>query len=284
MPTAPAFRIATMARADVDFAIGLAADEGWNPGLHDAAGFFAADPEGFLIGYLDDEPIGCISAVSYPGSFGFIGLYIVIPRYRGQGFGIRLWQAAMARLAGHNIGLDGVLAQQDNYRRSGFRLAYSNIRFERAGPLRPAAVADICALRDVPFAALLDYDTRHFPAARDAFLRHWIAQPDSAALGVFAHGRLRGYGAIRRSRQGHKVGPLFADDAEVARQLYVALCRHVRDDEPVYLDVPDVNAAGLQLAASHGMKKVFGTARMYTGDAPAIALKRVYGVTTFELG
>ena len=123
-----------------------------------------------------------------------------------------------------------------------------------------------------------------YPAAREAFLRHWIAQPDSAALGVFAHGRLRGYGVIRRSRQGHKVGPLFADDAEVAGQLYVALCRHVRDDEPVYLDVPDVNAAGLQLAASHGMKKVFGTARMYTGDAPAIALERVYGVTTFELG
>ena len=64
----------------------------------------------------------------------------------------------------------------------------------------------------------------------------------------------------------------------------MALCRHVRDDEPDYVDVPDVNATGLQLAASHGMKKVFGTARMYTGDAPAIALERVYGVTTFELG
>ena len=284
MPTAPAFRIATMARADVDFAIGLAADEGWNPGLHDAAGFFAADPAGFLIGYRDDEPIGCIAAVSYPGRFGFIGLYIVVPRYRGQGFGIRLWQAAMARLAGHNVGLDGVLAQQDNYRRSGFRLAYSNIRFERAGPLPAASEAGNCALRDVPFAALLDYDTRHFPAAREAFLRHWIAQPDSAALGVLARGRLQGYGVIRRSRQGHKIGPLFADDAEIAGQLYAALCRGIPDGEPVYLDVPEVNAAGLRLAANHGMKEVFGTARMYTGDLPAIPLERVFGVTTFELG
>lgn len=88
----------------------------------------------------------------------------------------------------------------------------------------------------------------------------------------------------RRSRQGHKVGPLFADDAEIAGQLYGALCRHVRDDEPVYLDVLEVNAAGLRLAANHGMKKVFGTARMYTGDSPSIALERVFGVTTFELG
>jgi hypothetical protein len=32
------------------------------------------------------------------------------------------------------------------------------------------------------------------------------------------------------------------------------------------------------------MKQVFGTARMYTGEPPAIALDRVFGVTTFELG
>ena len=38
------------------------------------------------------------------------------------------------------------------------------------------------------------------------------------------------------------------------------------------------------LATRHGMRKVFGTARMYTGSEPPIALERVFGVTTFELG
>jgi hypothetical protein len=32
------------------------------------------------------------------------------------------------------------------------------------------------------------------------------------------------------------------------------------------------------------MVKVFETARMYTGDAPAIAVGDIYGVTTLELG
>src|SRR5260221_1744673 len=132
-----ALTIATMTRAEVDFAVGLAASEGWNPGLHDATPFHATDPEGFLVGRVDGEPIGCISAVSYGGTFGFIGFYIVVPRERGKGHGFALWRAAMARLARHNIGLDGVLAQQANYRRSGFRLAYSNIRFERIGALAP---------------------------------------------------------------------------------------------------------------------------------------------------
>jgi hypothetical protein len=38
------------------------------------------------------------------------------------------------------------------------------------------------------------------------------------------------------------------------------------------------------MAEKHGMKKVFETARMYTGPDPEIDLDRTFGVTTFELG
>jgi hypothetical protein len=58
------FQVRPMRREELAFAIDLAAREGWNPGLNDAECFFAADPGGFLIGELADEPIGCISAVS----------------------------------------------------------------------------------------------------------------------------------------------------------------------------------------------------------------------------
>jgi hypothetical protein len=32
------------------------------------------------------------------------------------------------------------------------------------------------------------------------------------------------------------------------------------------------------------MRQVFGTARMYTGEPPPLAIAQIYGVTTFELG
>jgi hypothetical protein len=278
-------RIAKMTAREVAFAVELAAAEGWNPGLDDAAAFYAADPDGFLVAYLGDRPIGCISAVAYERHFGFIGLYIVMPEHRGQGHGIALWRAGMARLAGRNVALDGVLAQQDNYRRSGFRMAYSNLRFERRGALPAASEgADIVALSAVSFDALCDYDRRFFPARRDGFLRYWIAQPGSRALACVAQGTLRGCGVIRRCRTGWKIGPLFAEAPEIAERLYLALCRDVAAEEPVYLDVPEVSADGLALAQKYAMSKVFGTARMYTGELPAIAVDRTYGVTTFELG
>jgi hypothetical protein len=65
------FRIRTMRREELAFAIELAAGEGWNPGRDDAECFFPADPEGFLFGELSGEPIGCIPAVSYAGRYGF---------------------------------------------------------------------------------------------------------------------------------------------------------------------------------------------------------------------
>jgi GNAT superfamily N-acetyltransferase len=279
--------IRTMSVDEVEFAIELAAREGWNPGLHDARCFIEADPGGFLIAEVDGALAGCVSAVSYDGRFGFVGLYIVAPQWRGHGIGWRLWTCGMQRLAGHLVGLDGVPEQQENYRKSGFTLAWRNVRY--AGVARRAATSraelpGLVPLIDVDFATLCADDLRVFPAPRERFLRAWIAMPDAVGLACVEGGRLAGWGVIRRCREGYKVGPLVADDATMASSLYRALCSRVHEGEPVYLDVPLPNADAVALAERYGMRSVFETARMYTAAAPACALERVFGMTSFELG
>jgi len=92
--------------------------------------YFTVDPQGFLIGQLDDDPVATISMVKYGQFFGFLGFYIVKPECRGKGYGMAIWQAGMHYLKGCNIGLDGVVDQQENYKKSGFKLAYRNIRYQ----------------------------------------------------------------------------------------------------------------------------------------------------------
>jgi ribosomal protein S18 acetylase RimI-like enzyme len=277
------FQVRTMRREDLAFAIDLAAREGWNPGLHDAECFFAADPGGFLIGERVGEPVGCISAVSYAGRYGFVGLYIVRPEFRGQGYGLRLWQAALTRLRGHNVGLDGVLAQQSNYALSGFRLAYRSVRYR--GRAEPAAIhASIGPAAEVAFEPIGDFDRRVFPERRDAFLRAWLTQPMAGAYVAQGGGRLTGYTVVRRCREGWKIGPLAADDPVIARRLYEAAAAHAPCDEALFLDVPEGNPGTKSLLAALSLTPVFETARMYTGPDPAIELPKLFGVTTFELG
>jgi hypothetical protein len=273
-----------MTRAELDIGIGWAADEGWNPGLHDADSFHAADPGGFLIGRLGGEPIGMVSAVKYGAGFGFIGFYIVRPAWRGQGHGLALWHAAMARLQGRLIGLDGVVAQQANYRRSGFQLAYNNVRHEGVPQRAATPDPDVAPLARSPFDELQRYDAAFFPAPREVFLHHWIAQRGSVALGIRRNGALAGYGVLRPCREAFKIGPLCADDADLADRLLRALAGHLPAQARVQLDIPAVNPAALALVAAHGLAPVFQTARMYTAAAPPLALGRLFGVTTFELG
>lgn len=278
------YSIRSMTRPELDLCIQLAAAEGWNPGLHDADAFYAADPNGFLVGLLDGQPIGCISAVRYGEHFGFIGFYIVVPDYRRQQFGLKLWQAAMQRLNGCLVGLDGVVAQQANYRKSGFELAYNNIRFQGSAQPGNSCDAAIVELAAVPEPMLMAYDRELFPASRAAFLARWISRPGTAAKAFVQNGMLRGYGVIRPCRTGYKIGPLFAENAQTAHAIYEALVNQVERGAQVQLDIPQVNIQAVRMAETWAMTPVFETARMYTGPAPSIDLQRIFGVTSFELG
>ena len=153
-----------MTRAEVDLAIEWAAAEGWNPGLHDAQCFHATDPDGFLIAYLGSEPVGCISVVAYDDSFGFLGLYIVRPEFRGKGYGQQLWKAGMPYLGDRNVGLDGVVAQQENYKKSGFRLAYRNIRY--------GGIIDLSVIRDSEYGCSHPLPPGEGRGCSRGFVRH----------------------------------------------------------------------------------------------------------------
>jgi ribosomal protein S18 acetylase RimI-like enzyme len=275
------YLIRTMSRAELDRALDWAAIEGWKPGLGDADAFYAADPAGFFVGLLAGEAVASISLVAYDAQFSFLGLYIVRPAHRGKGLGLKLWQEALARHGTPLVGLDGVVAQQDNYKKSGFQLAYRNIRYGGAVPGKPSA--RLVAADAVPFEQLPAYDREFFPAPRSAFLGRWIKPADGKALLATDDGRLTGFGVIRACLEGLKIGPLYAESERIAEELLIALAATARGDT-IYLDVPAPNEAAIRLAERHGMKPVFETARMYTGPAPDLPLSRLYGVTSFELG
>ena len=236
-----------------------------------------------MIGELDGAPAATVSCVNYDARFAFLGFYIVRADLRGEGYGLQIWNAAIAHAGARVIGLDGVTAQQENYRKSGFgwltpMSAYGGIVGSPAAPR-----ADIIALSDVPFATVEADDATVFPAQRSAFLRAWIGAAGHIGCALMRNGRLAGWGVIRPCRNGLKIGPLVADDRASAEAVLSALIARVGGGE-IFLDVPGVNRDAVALAQDFGLAPVFETARMYTGAIPPLRLQRVFGVTSFELG
>lgn len=281
----PRFR--SLRREELDEVLSWARDEGWNPGLADADAFWAADPQGFWGMEYEGRLIGSASTVVYEGGLGFVGLYIVVPEFRGRGWGSLFWKFFIGQLQARlgsqgGAALDGVFAMQSYYARSGFQFTHRNLRMEGIG--RKAQVdSRLCPLTEIPFPELLDFDARHFGARRPEFLKLWKNPSSGAAFACRTENGLQGYGVIRRCHRGFKIGPLFAGTPEIAESLFTALS-DTAAGEPLFLDIPEINAEAVALAERHGLKECFGCARMTSGRFPQLPWDAIYGVTTFELG
>ncbi len=276
--------IRRMNRSEIDLAIDWAEAEGWNPGIHDAECFYAADPNGFFIGLLDSEPVAMVSAVAYEDSYGFMGFYIVKPEVRNRTYGAQLVDEGLQYLENRCIGVDSVRPDLVSHMWPEFKPAHTNYRFEWIKGEQLAVSPDVIELSEIPLSTVTAYDREVFGYWRESFLKCWISQPGTKALGIMKDDRLAAYGVIRPCRKGFKIGPLFANNAEFARTLFEALTTGVQTGAKIYLDTPERNPEAVGMAQSYGMREVFRTTRMYNRQEPSLPLEKWFGVTSFELG
>lgn len=276
-------KIRTLSFNEFQLVIEWAVAESWNIGQFDAGIFHATDPQGFFGAFIGETLAGAVSAVAYDANFGFVGFFIVKPEYRGHMLGPALGIKALDYLGARNIGVDGVEAKEKNYESHGFKLAYNNVRFEGMAD-DDACLDGLVDAADIPFDELAAYDRRFFPADRSAFLSLWLNQPEGFSVAAYGKNGINGLATIRRCRKGYKIGPLFADDPEIAEKIFVSLTAKIPRGEYFYLDVPSLNPFANAMVKKHKLRPVFKTARMYSREAPNLPLEHIYGVTSFELG
>lgn len=285
MKTISDVNIVNMTRADLDEAVKWAATEGWNPGLHDAETFFDLDPAGFFVAKIDNERVGFISGVAYDDNYGFAGFFIVRPDLRKHNIGHLLAERAAKHLGKRNIGTDGVVAEQENYKKMGFKLAYKNFRFKGKTSSTTSSTSPYSAkiISSSELNEICEFDKKFFPVDRKKFLQKWLTQQQSIAMSVRKDGKLAGYGVIRPAQDGARIGPLFCNDIEVATNLIRALSAEIGTQQ-IYIDIPEKNPAAVKIMMMLKFEKVFETARMYSKNEPIVNINGIFGVTSFELG
>ncbi|MFZ0409766.1 MAG: GNAT family N-acetyltransferase [Cyanobium sp.] len=287
--------------------------EGFCPGHGDVAIYRQTDRQGLWVGWLEQEPIGCIAGVRYSQAYGFIGLFLVTPPHRGRGHGVRLWRHALDHLADVAcVGLEAAPERIEDYASWGFRPASITTRWRRPAatapgaasrglrpvnlesgdPPGPAPRANAAGLTLLEAAALPDAAVEAYDAAREAsprphFLRDWLHHPAGTVLAlVDGGGQCHGFGRIRPcllpQGSGWRIGPLLADTPALAERLL----RRLMAGHPgeVLLDAPGANAAAVVLMRKLGFTAQSETLRMYRGEQPTVSLADVYGLACLELG
>lgn len=267
-------------------------DENWDLGLYDFNIYYNIDPYAHIIFFDDKKLVGSISITKYDDDLFSLGPFIISKEYRGKGYSKAIWnKAIMSRMANYpkaSILLYSVIKQVNLYKQHGFKSQYKNIRWNlrrqkhltitnKCDPLTSELISKICK-----------YDREIFSASREKILLTALRYPDIKGLFFQDDNIIKGYGLIRPCISGFRVGPLLADNLEVARCILVELLEY-SGSKNVIIDIPDTNEDGqaLMIEFNANRDEQFDTIAMlksgsfikYKPD-----MRKNYGIFSLEIG
>ena len=232
----------------------------------------------FFIGELNGERVGCVSLVKHGNSIYCVGNFIVLKPYRGQGYGQKLWDTAVASLDDqYNIHGASVLNINDAHtvmnhatfpgwisRRYTFDVSHACKSLE--GSQFPPFLAQIMPASQADFEKVFAYGADMLGTSQAcklvlaAMLSH--AQ-ESSWVAIGNQGEVVGYlimsKTIRFPEDGYHIAPLYADSADIARSLLKVAVEFAAPNNPrhIFLDIAsDLNPKGASVLESElGAKK-----------------------------
>ncbi len=289
--------IKPLCEADIDFVTEISRKEGFAPGVGDLRIYQNTDRQGLWVGWLNNKPIGCIAGVRYNENYGFLGLFLVIEKFRGNGFGIQLWKKALSHLSDLPcVGLEAAPERISDYSKWGFTISSKTTRWQWLGDgklpednLSSDQIGDFIFVEgsSIPSNAVEKFDEKRENTPRPHFLSDWLTHPAGKVIAIIDNKSVcHGFGRIRpcllKNGDGWRIGPLMADTPSLIK----TLLRKLIDSHPglIIIDSPGLNKSANQLFIELGFKSESETFRMYRGYQPPVSMNDVYGLACLELG
>ncbi len=253
--------------ADAEGALPLSVEAGWNQTLDDWR-FMLSDGEG--IGLRDGTGRWIATAIALPlaPDLAWLCMVLVAKDQRRRGIGTRLLGKCIdhVRARGAAAGLDATELGRPVYIPLGFRDLYTISRWRLPeAALRPdGEIGTVRAARLSDMEAIAAFDEARSSMRRRVVLHHLFRSAPQQALMVESGGRLLGYALGRPGRTAVQVGPVVADDEEVA----LALVARARPGTAMLIDVPDRHRRLARWLENQGAVRERGFTRMVLGPVP----------------
>jgi GNAT superfamily N-acetyltransferase len=275
------FAVDALRSGDLEGALRLSTQAGWNQLAADWERMLALSPDGCLAGRMDGRLVATATVASFGPTAHWIGMVLVDESMRGQGLGSTMF-AKVIQLArtrgGDAIGLDATDLGRPVYLKQGFADVAPIDRW--SGVLRESGRADGLEMIDrSTFDDVAALDRAACGADRSEFLIHLMNE--AGVLGVTAPGS--GFAFLRPGRSHGHVGPVVAADDAVCSRLLSRVAR-LAEGASVLLDAFRTPASSA-LLERHGLAVQRKLTRMTFGrPQPLLMGESVRAIASFEWG
>uniref|UniRef100_A0A1X7UXQ6 YitH/HolE acetyltransferase (GNAT) domain-containing protein n=1 Tax=Amphimedon queenslandica TaxID=400682 RepID=A0A1X7UXQ6_AMPQE len=282
-------------------------EQGWLLGKHDLELFYATDPTGYYIGYLQDQPVSIFSFVKYGhGQLSIFGMLGVLQGFQNRGF-----MSVIRNFIGNKVHDKNMCAfafavpeveenRVKNFEQFSMYTAWVDYEFtfeakEAASILNdPLQSIALDLYQEPDFGKLLRYDSEVFNQPRRSFLETLVNLPSCTSIvaSIPGSGEIVGYCAIRETTDDEicYFSPWFANDVTIAQVLLkkAALFASERNDKIKFKSImPCINEDGIKLVQMFS-PQVDKHIRLCIGSIPEgfknNSKKRVFGISSPCLG
>lgn len=197
--------IVSLGGDDVEQAIELSTEVGWNQNAADWHRLISLNPQNCLGIRKDGRLAATATLASYGSSLGWVGMVIVSPPYRGQGLARALLEEVIRQADGEGIstlGLDATDLGRPVYQRLGF---HDLTPIDRWSGVLSVDNEHASSTENADLEVIMAWDRAASGADRSALLKHLAGEPEVAVLATDI-----GYAFLRPGRQFWHLGPAVA--------------------------------------------------------------------------
>jgi GNAT superfamily N-acetyltransferase len=273
-----------MSNADVDFAVHITGQMGWELARSDFEFMMELEPKGCFVLSEDSEKIGIATAVSF-GKIAWFGNLIVNESKRGRGAGSLLVNHSFKYLKSKKVETVGLYAYMERisfYKRLGFKPDLEFMVLKGTAFPSPSS-RDVTQAGKKDIEEIVEFDRAFLGESRKKMLEPILSDPDNLCYISTENEKIVGYSVAKVFRGMAELGPLLCEKGRdsTAMALLKTTLNGLKGLE-VSLFVPEKEDQILSMLAKNGFRESFKVERMFHG--PPVGLDWVYMAESLERG
>jgi len=245
--------IETMQEKELVLFFKYLAEEGWDIEKAHIIALYKVHPQDFFIAYNDELLLGFIVAIKHSNEFGFISSFLVLKKFRGKGFGKKIFNFALQHLESCQIALDSDTDKTQFYENVGFKSYFDVITYcyETGKIMLPSSSIETINF-DEHLALLMDNSYISSIVSEDSVNYKAIKNSSiiSSCAFTFAY------------KDGYKIH-IESCDINEAITLFFALTNEFKKGTKIYLQATKLSPLLLALTETLQMYPLLKSIRMY---------------------